>query len=227
MAFLNLLGAFFSWILNLQEHLQNLIDQYGAWTYGILFFIIFCETGLVILPFLPGDSLLFTAGAFAATGAFSIHLLLVLLAAAAIIGDTINYWIGAHLSRSVFTEDSRFFKKQYLEKTEAFYEKHGGKTIVLARFIPIIRTFAPCVAGMSNMNYTRFVVYNVLGGVLWVALFLYGGFLFGNIPLVQDNFSLVILGIIAISLIPIISNMVSIRREKKKAAAESTEHRQH
>jgi membrane-associated protein len=195
----------FDFILHIDTHLQQLAIDYGYWLYGILFVILFCETGLVILPLLPGDSLLFAAGSLAAAPKSLLcpHLLFVLMSAAAVLGDTVNYWIGHKIGPKAFhAENARFFKRKYLERTHAFYVKYGGKTIVLARFIPIIRTFAPFVAGIGEMPYTRFIVYNVLGGMLWVALFVYGGYYFGQLPLVQRNFKLVILAIIVISIMP-------------------------
>jgi membrane-associated protein len=192
-------------ILHVDKHLQHLAAEYGYWLYGILFVIIFCETGLVILPLLPGDSLLFAAGSLAAApdSLLSPHLLFVLMSVAAVLGDTVNYWIGHKIGPKAFhQENARFFKRKYLEQTHAFYVKYGGKTIVLARFIPIIRTFAPFVAGIGEMPYGRFIAYNVFGGILWVALFVYGGYYFGQLPVVQRNFKLVILAIIVISVMP-------------------------
>jgi len=188
--------------LHIDEHLASVIDQYGTWTYVILLVVIFCETGLVVTPFLPGDSLLFAAGAFASRGVLNPHLLFVLLTVAAIVGDTVNYAIGAFIGPRVFRENVRFLKREYLVKAEAFYEKYGAKTIVIARFIPIIRTFAPFVAGVGKMSYARFITYNIFGGILWVALFIYGGYFFGNIAFVQEHFETVILAIIALSLLP-------------------------
>ena len=188
--------------LHIDEHLASVIDQYGTWTYVLLLLVIFCETGLVVIPFLPGDSLLFAAGAFAAKGVLSPHLLFILLTIAAIVGDTVNYAIGAFVGPRVFRENVRFLKREYLVKAEAFYEKYGAKTIVIARFIPIIRTFAPFVAGVGKMSYGRFATYNIFGGILWVALFIYGGYFFGNIAFVQEHFETVILAIIALSLLP-------------------------
>ena len=189
--------------LHLDQHLSQIISTYGVWTHLILFLIVFCETGLVVTPFLPGDSLLFAAGTFAALGALDLWLVVILLIVAAILGDTVNYWVGAYIGPRAFRGDIRFLRKEYLDRTHAFYEKHGGKTIILARFIPIIRTFAPFVAGVGAMSYPRFIVYNIAGAVLWVGLFVLGGYFFGNIPIVRDNFTIVILAIIAISVMPI------------------------
>jgi membrane-associated protein len=197
------LKYFFDLFMHLDKHLSVVIQTYGVWTYSILFVIVFCETGLVVTPILPGDSLLFAAGAFAATGSLNVAVLFGLLAAAAILGDTVNYQIGHLIGPKVFhREDSRFLKKEYLERTHKFYEKYGGKTIIIARFVPIIRTFAPFVAGVGAMTYSRFIVYNVIGGIAWVILFVFGGYYFGNLPLVKKNFSLVILAIIVISVMP-------------------------
>jgi membrane-associated protein len=189
--------------LHLDTHLADLIAQYGVWTHGILFLIVFCETGLVVTPFLPGDSLLFAAGTFAGMGTLNPFLLFLLLCAAAILGDTANYWIGARIGPRAFSGTVRFLNQTHLRRTEAFYEKHGGKTIIIARFVPIIRTFAPFVAGIGTMQYPRFLAYNVIGAVLWVGLFVFGGYLFGNIPAVRQNFSLVIVAIILLSVLPI------------------------
>jgi len=200
--------------LHLDTHLGHLIQQYHNWIYAVLFTIIFCETGLVVTPFLPGDSLLFAAGAFAAAGQLKLAWLLLLLAAAAILGDTANYWIGHYVGPKVFhKEKTRFFKKKYLERTHAFYEKYGGQTIIIARFVPIIRTFAPFVAGIGRMTYWRFISYNVIGGLVWVVFFVLAGYFFGNIPFVKKNFSLVILAIILISLVP---GFVEVIRHRKK-----------
>jgi len=189
--------------LHLDVHLNELIIAYGTWTYVILFVVIFCETGLVATPFLPGDSLLFAAGSFAALGSFDPHLLFVLLTIAGILGDTVNYWIGVRVGPKIFhKENVRFLNRTYLEKAHAFYEKHGGKTIIFARFIPIIRTFAPFVAGIGKMTYAKFISYNVIGAVVWVASFVYGGYFFGNMPFVKKNFSLVIVAIIILSITP-------------------------
>ncbi|MHB8971394.1 MAG: DedA family protein [Pirellulaceae bacterium] len=190
--------------LHLDKHLDVVIQDYGAGTYVILLVILFCETGLVITPFLPGDSLLFAAGTFAARGSLDVHLLFVLLAAAAIAGDTANYWIGATLGPHAFSGKYRLLNQRHLQRTHEFYERHGGKTIVLARFIPIIRTFAPFVAGIGAMNYSKFILYNVAGGIAWVAVFVYGGYFFGGLEVVRRNFTLVILAIILISVLPIV-----------------------
>ncbi|MBI3331402.1 DedA family protein [Candidatus Peregrinibacteria bacterium] len=188
--------------LHLDDRLSQVLSQYGLWTYIILFLIIFCETGLVITPFLPGDSLLFAAGAFAADGALDPWILFMLLSIAAVLGDTVNYWMGLAIGPKIFRENVRFLKKDYLIKTEKFYETHGKKTIIIARFVPIVRTFAPFVAGVGRMKYSTFLLYNVFGGIVWVGLFVFGGYLFGNIPIVQENFEIVILGIIAVSILP-------------------------
>ena len=190
--------------LHIDKNLVLVIAKYGALTYGLLFFVIFMETGLVVTPFLPGDSLLFAAGALAAMGSFKIVILFLLMAVAAILGDTVNYWIGHKLGRGVFEKGSRFFKKEYLEEAEAFYAKHGGKAIILARFVPIVRTFAPFVAGISEMHYGRFISYNIIGGLTWVSLFLFGGYWFGNIPFVKENFHYVVVAIVLISVVPIV-----------------------
>lgn len=200
---MDLLRSLADLFLHLDQHLGQLISQYGVWTHLILFLIVFCETGLVITPFLPGDSLLFAAGTFAALGALDLWLIVILLIVAAIIGDTVNYWIGAYIGPRAFKGDIRFLRKEYLDRTCAFYEKHGGKTIILARFVPIIRTFAPFVAGVGAMSYPKFITYNVVGAVLWVGIFVLGGYFFGNIAVVRENFTLVILAIIAISILPI------------------------
>ena len=173
--------------LHLDKHLADVVNNYGVWTYAILFVIIFCETGLVVTPFLPGDSLLFAAGSIAALGALDPLWLFLLLSAAAIAGDTANYWIGAYIGPRAFSGEFRFLKKEYLDRTHAFYEKYGGKTIIIARFVPIVRTFAPFVAGIGAMNYGKFIVYNVVGGLAWVALFVFGGYWFGAQPLVKET----------------------------------------
>ena len=189
--------------IHLDKYLPLIIQSFGIWAYVIVFLVIFCETGLVVTPILPGDSLLFALGAFAAQGALNIEVLLYLLCVAAIAGDTVNYAIGHYIGPKVFHyEDSRFFKKEYLLKTHQFYEKHGGKTIVIARFMPIIRTFAPFVAGVGAMSYSKFILFNISGGIAWVCLFLLGGYFFGNIPSVKSNFTFVIIAIVIISVLP-------------------------
>lgn len=200
--------------LHLDKHIAELIQQYGTLTYIILFAVIFAETGLVFTPFLPGDSLLFAVGAFAAKGAFDVHLLFILLTIAAIIGDTVNYWIGHYFGPKVFSMNIRFLKKEYLEKTQQFYEKHGGKTIIIARFIPIIRTFAPFVAGIGSMNYSKFIQYNVIGAVIWCASFIYAGYFFGNLEFVKNNFSVIVLAIIIISVLPGVIEVIRNRKKK-------------
>jgi membrane-associated protein len=203
--------------LHLDKYLSAVIQQYGLWTYAILFVVIFIETGFVVMPFLPGDSLLFAAGTFAALGAFEVGWLILILAAAAIIGDTVNYWIGHYVGPKVFSkEKARFFKKEHLDRTHAFYERHGGKTIIIARFVPIIRSFAPLVAGIGRMSYGRFIAYNVIGGVGWVVLLVGTGYFFGNIPVVKKNFSLAILAIIVISTIPVVTEYLRHKKRKPK-----------
>ena len=203
--------------LHLDKHLGELIQQIGVWTYAPLFLVIFMETGFVVTPFLPGDSLLFAAGTLTALpeSPLNIFVLFLCLAIAAILGDTVNYWIGHYFGPRVFTEKVPFLKKEYLDRTHRFYEKHGGITIFLARFIPIIRTFAPFVAGVGIMSYGRFIVYNILGGVIWTALFTFGGYFFGNLKIVRNNFSLVIVAIIVISVIPVLVEMIKGRMTKK------------
>ncbi len=205
-------------ILHIDDHLLTLVKNYGVWTYAILFLIIFAETGFVVTPFLPGDSLLFAAGALAATGVLNPYLLGGLLFVAAVLGDTLNYSAGSYFGTRVFKEEARIFKLKYLRKTEDFFEKYGGKTIVIARFVPIVRTYAPFVAGASTMNYSRFIFYNLFGGALWVGLFVAAGYLFGNIPVVKNNFSLTVLVIILLSLVPILVELVKNRAKRKKAA---------
>ena len=207
-------------ILHIDVHLAELIIEYGTWIYAILFLIIFCETGLVVTPFLPGDSLLFVAGALASIGAnhINVHLMVLLLIAAAILGDAVNYTIGRFFGEQLFNNpDSKIFKQAYLEKTHSFYEKHGGKTIILARFIPIVRTFAPFVAGMGKMSYKRFASFNVVGGIAWVAIFMYAGYFFGELEFVKKNLSVLILAIIFVSVIP---GVVEVMKERNKGKKE-------
>jgi membrane-associated protein len=200
---MELIKGFIEILLHLDTHLDLLIRNYGLWTYGILFLIIFLETGLVVTPFLPGDSLLFAGGTFAALGSLDVKWLVIFLSIAAIAGDTVNYWIGHATGPKVFTkEKSRFFNKEYLNRTHQFYEKYGGKTIIIARFIPIIRTFAPFVAGIGSMTYGRFITYNITGGVGWVLILVLVGYFFGNIPFIKHNFSLAITAIIFLSILP-------------------------
>ena len=220
---MEIISTIIDWVLHLDHHLGQLIAQYGAWTYAILFFVIFMETGFVVTPFLPGDSLLFAAGALAAaTGEMQIVFLFVLMFIAAFLGDTVNYWIGHFVGPKAFTGNSKLFKKEYLERTQAFYEKHGGKTILLARFIPIIRTFAPFVAGIGRMRYGYFISYNIIGGLLWTGIFLFGGFFFGNLPIVKDNFSFVVMAIIIISVLPAVIEVIKNRKKPEPAAVEDT-----
>jgi membrane-associated protein len=208
--------------LHLDAYLDVVIQQYGVWIYCLLFVVVFLETGVVVTPFLPGDSLLFTAGALAARGDLAVGWLLLLLWLAAVLGDTVNYSIGHLIGPRAFHGQNRFFKREHLDRTHQFYERHGGKTIVLARFIPIIRTFAPFVAGIGSMSYGRFVVYNVLGGLLWTVLFVIGGYAFGNQPLVKRNFTWVILAIILLSLMPLLIELVqNVRRKARQTQAAS------
>ena len=202
--------------VHLDAYLNIVIQQYGVWIYCILFVVVFLETGVVVTPFLPGDSLLFTAGALAARGDLAVGWLFMLLLLAAVLGDTVNYSIGHIVGPRAFHGQNRFFKREHLDRTHQFYERHGGKTIVLARFIPIMRTFAPFVAGIGRMSYGRFVIYNVLGGLLWTVLFVFGGYYFGNQPVVQQNFSLVILAIIVLSLMPLVIELVQNYRRKAR-----------
>jgi membrane-associated protein len=197
--------------LHLDKHLGDVIRDYGTWTYLILFVVVFCETGLVVTPFLPGDSLLFAAGALAHRGELNPVWLFVVLSAAAIAGDTVNYWIGAIIGPRAFSGNIRFLKKEYLDRTHRFYERYGGKTIIIARFVPIVRTFAPFVAGIGAMNYARFIVYNIVGGVAWVALFVFMGYLLGRV--LQDYFSLVVVAIIIISVMPMVVEFIRARRQ--------------
>jgi membrane-associated protein len=208
-----LIGTLLDYVIHLDKHLSGVIQDYGVWTYLILFLIIFCETGLVVTPFLPGDSLLFAIGTFTAVGALDLGLTLVLLSAAAVLGDTVNYAVGYRVGPRVFRREGvRFLNREYLDRTHRFYERHGAKTIVIARFVPIIRTFAPFVAGIGRMTYARFALYNVAGGVLWIALLTGGGYFFGNIPVVRRNFTLVIFAIIALSVLPGVIEMLRHRR---------------
>lgn len=216
---MNWIFKLIDFILHLDKYINILIQDFGVWTYLILFLIIFCETGLVVTPFLPGDSLLFAAGAFAARGSLDLFWLFVILSLAAVIGDTVNYWIGHFVGPKVFQKENvRFLKKEYLDRTHQFYEKYGGETIIIARFIPIIRTFAPFVAGIGKMTYWKFISYNIIGGIGWVAIFLFGGYFFGNIPFVKKHFTIIIFAIIIISVIPGVIEFLRMRRQNKKTA---------
>ncbi len=199
--------------LHLDTHLSAVITQYGVWTYELLFLVIFVETGLVITPFLPGDSLIFAAGTFAALGSLNAWLLFLLLAIAAVLGDTVNYWIGHLLGERAY--HVRWIKREYLERTHGFFQRYGGKTIFLARFVPIVRTFAPFVAGVGRMSYGYFFSYNVFGGIAWVGLFTMAGYLFGNIPFIRDHFSLVVIGIVLVSVAPMVVEAIRARRTSK------------
>ena len=218
-AITGLIAWFVDFILHMDTHLDVIVRSMGIWSYALLFLVIFVETGVVIMPFLPGDSLLFAAGSLAALGSFNVWVLFALLTVAAILGDTVNYWIGHYIGPRVFSTNSRFLKREYLDRTHAFYEKHGGKTIILARFIPIVRTFAPFVAGVGRMNYGHFITYNVVGGIVWTALFTLGGYFFGNLPIVKENFSLVIMAIIAISVLPAVWEVIRNRKAPASSAA--------
>lgn len=217
---MDLISQLFDFILHIDQHLQILSTRYGVWIYAILFLIIFCETGLVVTPLLPGDSLLFAAGGIAALGSMNIHSMVILLIFAAILGDAANFAIGRFFGQKLFANpNSKIFKQRYLKKTEDFYAKHGGKTIILARFVPIVRTFAPFVAGMGHMHYPRFLLFNVMGAVAWVALFAYGGYFFGNLPIVKNNLFLVLLAIIVLSILPMV---IEIIRHRRAAQRENT-----
>ncbi len=215
--FFKMIMAFVEIILHLDQYLQTIVNEYYFWAYAILFLILFMETGVVVTPFLPGDSLLFAAGALAALGSFNVGILLLTLIIAAVLGDTLNYHIGKYLGPKVFKKESSFFfNKEHLVRAQSFYEKHGKKTIILARFIPIIRTFAPFVAGIGTMSYRVFLWYNFIGGFLWCTLFILGGFLFGNIPWVKDNFGVIVIGIIVVSFIPLLKEVISSFWSKEK-----------
>jgi membrane-associated protein len=209
------LGNFIDIFLNLDKYLFSLVNDYRNWTYLILFIVIFCETGLVITPFLPGDSLLFTAGAIAALGVLNIWLLVLILIIAAFMGDTANYSIGKLLGEKVYSKNYKLIKKEHLIKTHIFYEKYGGKTIIIARFIPIIRTFAPFIAGVGKMTYSKFMLYNIIGGILWVIICSFSGYFFGNMSIVKNNFSIVVLAIILISLMPMVVEYLKFKFKHK------------
>ena len=219
---LDLIRKLVDFIVHIDRHLAEIIASYGLWTYAVLWLIIFAETGLVVTPFLPGDSLLFAAGTFCAkpeTG-LNVHLMAVLLWVAAVLGDTVNYWLGSRIGPAVFKrEDSVFLRKKHLERAHAFFEKYGGRAIILARFVPIVRTFVPFVAGVGRMHYGRFIAYNVLGGFIWIYFFLYAGYWFGGLPFIQRNFKLVILAIIIISVLPIVWETWRAWQEAKRERA--------
>lgn len=212
-----MISTLIDFILHIDQHLVHLSAQYGPWIYAILFVVIFCETGLVVTPFLPGDSLLFAAGGIAAIGSMNIHVMVLLLLAAAILGDAANFMIGKYFGQKLFANpDSKIFRRSYLEKTHAFYGKHGGKTIIIARFVPIVRTFAPFVAGMGDMHYGTFIRYNIIGAVLWVLSFSYAGYFFTNIPVVKNNLGLVMAAIIVISILPAVVEVIRAKLNAKK-----------
>ncbi len=219
---MELIQEFIEIMLHLDVHLRELCTAYGSWVYAILFVVVFCETGLVVTPFLPGDSLLFAVGSLAAINALDFTTSVVLLILAAILGDTVNYWIGDYVGPKVFhQENSRFLNKEYLIRTHRFYEKHGGKTIIIARFLPIIRTFAPFVAGIGSMTYKRFLLFNVAGGVLWVLLFVPAGYFFGSVPIVKNNFSLVIIALVLIPGIPSLVEVIRMWLKGRKARSQN------
>jgi membrane-associated protein len=217
---MDLFNQFIDLFLHLDTHLQEVIQTYGTWTYLLLFVIVFCETGLVVTPILPGDSLLFAAGTFAGIGSLSFARLWILLTIAAVLGDAVNYAIGKYMGPKVFSQEgSRFLKREYLDRTHAFYEKYGGKTIIIARFVPIVRTFAPFVAGVGSMTYAKFATFNVVGAILWVTSCLAAGYVFGNVPIVREHFTLVVLGIVFVSILPGILEYVRHRRDAARQAA--------
>lgn len=216
---MELINSFIDFFIHLDVYLGEIIQNYGFWTYAILFIIIFMETGFVVTPFLPGDSLLFAAGTFSALGLLNPVLLFALLTIGAILGDAVNYWIGSKIGSRAFEKNYRFLNREHLEKTQRFYEKYGGKTIVLARFVPIVRTFAPFVAGVGTMKYKKFAYYNIIGAFIWTSLFIFGGYFFGNIPVVRHNFEIVILSIIIISILPMVIEYI---RSRKRKIAEKT-----
>ncbi len=212
---MGLIGQVIEFVLHIDAHLDAMISEYGLLTYLFLFVIVFCETGFVVTPFLPGDSLLFAVGTFAARGSLALGVALLVLGAAAILGDTVNYWIGAVVGPKVFHRDNvRFLNRKHLDRTHAFYERYGAKTIVIARFVPIVRTFAPFVAGIGKMTYGRFLAYNVVGGAAWVLLLVFGGYYFGNIPVVRRNFSFVIIAIIVVSVLPAVIEVIRQRARR-------------
>jgi len=211
---MNIILKIINFVLHIDTYLADIITRYGAWTYGLLFFVIFMETGFVVTPFLPGDSLIFAASTFAARGVLNPWMIFFLLAIAAIAGDTANYWIGHTVGAKAYTGEIKWIKQEYIQRTHAFFEKYGGTAIFLARFVPIIRTFAPFVAGVSKMSYGYFITWNVVGGICWVALFTLLGYFFGNIPFVQKNFELVIIAIVLISLVPAVVEGLKFRKKE-------------
>ena len=211
-----MLTTFIYSLFALDQTVANMASQYGPWIYGLLFLVIFAETGLVVFPFLPGDSILFIAGTVVATAGHNVHLLVAFLIVAAVLGDSLNYAVGHYIGPRVYDkEDSRWFKQDHLRQTQAFYDKYGGVTIIIGRFVPIIRTFAPFLAGVAGMKYRKFLSYNVIGAVLWISLLTYAGYLFGNIPWVKKNLSLIVLGIVVVSVVPAVTTYFSERRSRK------------
>jgi len=211
---MSLIRALIDFILHIDTHLAAIVAQFGVWTYALLFAIIFCETGLVVTPFLPGDSLLFAAGAFAAVDTLKIQWIWILLCLAAVLGDNVNYWVGRTLKERVLSGDKiRFIKKEYIDRTHKFFERHGGNAVILGRFSPIIRTFMPFIAGVASMRYAKFFVYDLIGGIAWISLFTFGGYFFGNLPVIKSHFSLAVLAIIVISLVPLAIEILRARRE--------------
>lgn len=211
---MEILKKFIDIILHLDAHLDGLIQSYGPWIYAILFLIVFCETGLVVTPFLPGDSLLFTVGALAARGSIDVFLVCALLTVAAVLGDTVNYFVGKFVGQQLIAKYPKLFRPEHLQRTHDFFERYGGKTIIIARFVPIVRTFAPFVAGIGKMTYARFMTYNVTGGLLWILLLVPAGYFFGNFPIVKKNFTAVIFGIIFLSILP---GIIEFMRERNRA----------
>ena len=216
---MELLQQIISFVLHIDVHLAAIVEQYGAWTYAVLTLIVFCETGLVVTPFLPGDSLLFATGALSANAALDIWLLFFLLTTAAIVGDAVNYWAGKYIGMKLFDGRIPYLKPEHLTRTHAFYEKYGGKTIVIARFVPIVRTVAPFVAGAGTMTYSKFFAYNVSGAILWVGSMLSAGYFFGNIPIVRENFGLVVIAIIILSILPAVIEVLKAKAEARRAAS--------
>lgn len=215
---MDILKRFLDLILHLDKHLDTLVQNYGPWVYAILFLIVFCETGLVVTPFLPGDSLLFTVGAIAARGSLDVYLIAGLLTIAAILGDTVNYWVGKLVGQQLIARYPKLFRPEHLQRTHEFFERYGGKTIIIARFVPIVRTFAPFVAGIGKMTYGRFMTFNVGGGLLWILLLVPAGYFFGNFEIVKKNFTLVIFGIIFLSILPAITETIRERNRLRREA---------